>query len=399
MKPNSDAVRVLHVASFQGNLGDSAMHDGAYRTREADCLRPFAHIPLEVRDFFHWGKRRFDEGFVDYLNTFDLAIFGGLVGFELWRDDTASGMRFDLAPELLSRIRIPVLFHGLGCDATRGMMQTATRVRCQRFLDIAYERDFRFSLRNDGSRDILRDKLGADYIDPMPVIADGGLFAEPQLGRTSSLYPAQKLVVINLAGDMADVRFGAATASASGPVLPPQEDFVREISALTCSLLEAEAGVRVVFVPHLHADLGLIVKVLELLPDEYRRRHVSVAPCLNGGDSWFEIFDIYRQADLVIGMRFHACVVAVGQGTPTLGISTHHKVQGFFTGLQRPEDALTLSSEIWARQLNRRALELLRDPSGYRVGIAGELAQQRQALKQYHENMSSWQANWAYRIG
>lgn len=398
MKPNTDAVRVLHVASFQGNLGDSAMHDGAYRTRGADCPRPFAHTPLEVRDFFHWGKRRFDEAFVDYLNTFDLAIFGGLVGFELWRDDTISGMRFDIAPELLTRIRIPVLFHGLGCDATRGMMRESTRSRCRRFLDIAYESDFRFSLRNDGSRDILRENLGADYIDVMPVIADGGLFADPQPARTASLYPARKLVAINLAGDMADVRFSTKASSSVG-TRSSQDAFVREICGLTCALLEAEAGVRVVFVPHLHADLGLIVKVLEGLPDEYRRRHVSVAPCLNGGDSWFEIFDIYRQANLVIGMRFHACVVAVGQGTPTLGISTHHKVQGFFTGLQRPGDALSLDTEEWSQHLTRRALELLRDPSAYHGGIAAELARQRQALKQYHEKMWAWHMNWVQRIG
>lgn len=389
---SNGTVKVLHIASFQGNLGDSAMHDGAYRTRAEDCPQSFSYTPLEVRDFFHWGNKCFDEAFIDYLNTFDLAIFGGLVGYELWRADTASGMRFDIAPELLDKIRIPVTFYGLGCDATRGMMQESAKAKCRRFLETAYERDFLFSLRNDGSRQILEDNLGAAYVDHMPVVADGGLFARPLPARTEMLYPAQKLVAINLAGDIPDIRFGPLGVSDRGD---GEEAFVQKISELSCALLGAEAGVRVVFVPHLHSDLSLITKVLERMPDEYRRRHVSVAPYLNGGDNWSEIFDIYRQAHLVIGMRFHACVVAVGQGTPTLGIATHHKVRGFFDGMDLQEDCIVLGSQTWAEQLTVRALGMLRNPSRYREHIATGLAQHRLELKHFHEKMSSWHMNWA----
>ncbi|HHV49591.1 MAG TPA: polysaccharide pyruvyl transferase family protein [Rhodocyclaceae bacterium] len=382
----ANAIRTLHIASFQGNLGDSAMHDGAYRTRAEDCPLPFAYTQQEVREFFHWGNRRFDEAFIHHLNTFDLAIFGGMVGYELWRNDTVSGMRFDIAPELLDKVRIPVVFYGLGCDATRGMMQAPTRDKCQRFLDAAYRRGILLSLRNDGSRQILEENLGVDYVAPMPVIPDCGLFAHPAPVRTAMLYPAQKLVAINLAGDIPDIRFSTAGN---------EEAFARKICEISCALLDAEADVRVVFVPHVHADLSLIVKVLERMPDKHRRLHVSVAPYLTGCGNWPEIFDIYRQAHLVIGMRFHACVVAIGQGTPTLGIATHHKVSGFFESMDLPGSCISPNGEAWAERLIEQAFDMLANTERQREQIISRHTQHRLALKQFHERMTAWHINFA----
>lgn len=380
----TNAIRVLHIASFRGNLGDSAMHDGAYRTRAEDCPHPFVYARQEVREFFHWGNKSFDDAFIDHLNTFDLAIFGGMVGYELWRNDTASGMRFDIAPNLLAKVRIPVVFYGLGCDATRGTMEASTRDKCRRFLDAAYQRGILFSLRNDGSRQILEDNLGIDYVAQMAIIPDGGLFASPTPARTNTLYPAQKLVAINLAGDIPDVRFGTAGG---------EEVFARKISDISCTLLDAEPDVRVVLIPHVPADFSLIAQVLERMPDKHRRLHVSVAPYLTSGDNWSEIFDIYRQAHLVIGMRFHACVVSIGQGTPTLGIATHHKVSGFFEGLELQGHCLSPNEKGWAERLTAQSLNILENASCNREQIASRKTLHRLELRRFHERMTAWHMN------
>lgn len=382
-----ESLSVLHVASFEGNLGDSAMHDGAYRTRAEDCPISFEYTPLEVREFFQWGKRHFDESFIEYLNTFDLAIFGGLIGYELWRDDTVSGMRFDIAPELLKKINVPVAFYGLGCDATRGAMKEGTAEKCRRFLDVAYDRNFLFSLRNDGSHQLLKDALGGTHVAPMAVIPDGALFARPTPAQSRALYPGNKLVAINLAGDMPDRRF----ASREGTL---EDSFLQGIRDLSCELLSSDNDVRLVFVPHLYSDLTLISKLLEQIPDEYRRRNVSVAPYLSGVANWSEVFDIYRQADLVIGMRFHACVVAVGQGTPTIGIDTHHKVSGFFEGMGLSRNCISLDREGWYECLLLRALELMQEASAQREYMGSRLIANRTALKEHHESLFSWYSNW-----
>lgn len=388
MKTGDQSVKVLHIASFHGNVGDSAMHDGAYRTRREDCPLAFDYTPLEVREFFHWGQRKFDADFVDYLNGFDLAIVGGLGAYQLWRADTASGTCFDLAPDMLQRIEKPVIFYGLGCDASRGVDALAMD-KFRRFLDVGYEKNFMFSLRNDGSQPILQEAVGAPHISPMPVIPDGGLFARPSITPNEFAYHGEKIVAINLAGCMPDKRFAAAAAGS-----PTLNEFAQGIALLGCDLLEAQQGVRLVFVPHIYSDLELISNVLNRLPDEYRRRHVSVAPYLNGGSNWSCIFDIYRQASLVIGMRFHACVVAIGMGTPVIGINTHHKIEGLFNDMQLSSDCIALSDEAWLERLRLKSLDFIRSGEVMRPVYAEKVDNKRKELGAFHGDMLSWYLNW-----
>ncbi len=382
-------LKVLHIASFVGNLGDSAMHDGAYRTRAEDSPLAMEYTRLEVREYFHWGQKCFDRAFVDYLNTFDLAIWGGLIGYQLWRVDSATGTCFDIAPELLEQIRIPMLFYGLGCDATRGIEAEAMD-KCRHFLDLASRKGWLLSLRNDGSKALLEQALGADQVSSMPVIADGALFAEPSPGRSRWLYPGQRLVAISLAGDMPDRRFGGEP---DGPLAASMQSFVEGIAELTCQLTEDGTDTRVVFVPHIHSDIGLIAKVIECLPDRLRRQYVSMAPYLNGGENWGEIFDIYRQADLVIGMRFHACVVAIGKGIPTVAISTHHKVEGFFRDMESMANVVLLTDSSWKKNLAARVECLLADPARERARLNQLVAERRQGLGEFHALVSAWYTN------
>lgn len=388
MDHEGNVVKVLHVASFQGNLGDSAMHDGAYRTRAEDCSVEFIYTPLEVREFFHWGRRYFDEEFIDYLNTFDLAIFGGLGGYQLWRADTATGTCFDFSPELLKRIERPVAFYGLGCDASRGVDEAAM-LKFRHFIDVAYQKNFLLSLRNDGSQKILNQAVGVKYIEPMRVIADGGLFCRIRPSGNTNFFPGESLIAVNLAGDMPDCRFDI-----SGKCLSTQDEFVQGIADVASGLLSRGATVRLVFVPHIYSDMGIISKVLEKMPDECRRKQVSVAPYVNGSPGWHEVFDIYQKADLVIGMRFHSCVVPLGQGTPVIGIATHHKVNGLFEDMQLLDDCISLTPGWQARLMECAERVLNRREQVNKVAVQ-RLSQRRKELRDFHRDFSSWYANWS----
>lgn len=388
MNTDDKVLNVLHIASFHGNVGDSAMHDGAYRTRREDCPLELAYTPLEVREFFHWGHRKFDADFVDYSNGFDLVLFGGLGAYQLWRSDTASGTCFDLAPDILQRIEKPVVFYGLGCDASRGVDALAMD-KFRRFLDVGYEKNFMFSLRNDGSQSILEEAVGDSYIAPMSVIPDGGLFARPSITPNEFSCRNEKVVAINLAGCMPDMRFAAADGA-----VPTLDEFAQGMALLGCRLLEAQPDVRLIFVPHIYSDVELISNVLNRLPDEYRRRRVSVAPYLNGGENWSCIFDIYRQATLVIGMRFHACVVAIGMGTPVIGIDTHHKIDGLFSDMQLSSDCISLSDKAWLERLSVKSLGFIRADKVMRPTYAERVDSKRNVLKAFHGDMFSWYLNW-----
>ena len=76
-------IKTLHLASFDGNVGDNANHSGFYRHLKAQPGYDFAIEQLEIREYY-WKQRFFDDGFVDLVNDYDLLIIGGGNYFELW---------------------------------------------------------------------------------------------------------------------------------------------------------------------------------------------------------------------------------------------------------------------------------------------------------------------------
>lgn len=379
-------LRALHLASFAGNAGDGAMHDGAYRTRDEDCAFEFEYTPLEVRDFIHWRTRTFDQSFLDYANSFDLLLIGGNSTFQMWRTDTASGTYFDFAPDYLTGLQVPTVFYGVGCDATRGV-DAGAMGRFRMFMDACMASDqFLFSLRNDGSQRLLREVLGDLYADAMAVIPDGGLFAEPDTLPQDS---ERVRLVINLAGDMPEVRYGAANKGGLASSVTSHLD----------AILGRHEMLDCVFAPHIYSDLGLIAECLERLDDRLRRTRVSVAPYLVRPQDWRRVLGEYRGADAVLAMRFHANLCAAGMGSPVTGLSTHHKISGLYEGLSLSDRCHRLDpaggvGEVVGAAMAQVEADL--DPSvGERARLRQKHARdtERARLGDFHADMDRWIAD------
>ncbi|WP_186388526.1 polysaccharide pyruvyl transferase family protein [Stappia sp. TSB10P1A] len=377
---------VLHLASFVGNLGDNAMHDGEYRTRAADLPVPLNHRPIEVRDFIHWRRRAFDGAFVDEANSADLVVIGGFSLFQLWRETTSSGTYLDAGPELFAAIRRPIVFHGLGVDATRGVSPVAV-ARTRAFLDDMLGFDHcRFSLRNDGSSDLIRDHLGSAYADAMPVIPDGGLFAEPSPWAHPGLPEGQRFVAVNLAGDMPDKRY----AGDRGEDLTDR--FAAGIAAGIETLLGADETLTCVFVPHIYSDFGPIGAVLAALDDRLRRERIVVAALAQGEGGWSASFDLYRRAAAVIAMRYHANLASIGFGTPVFGLSTHHKIAGQFGALGLADRCHAWAADSDLAPLFADVARDLADPAASVRRLAEVRARERQVLRTHHDDLAGWLA-------
>ncbi|WP_417768585.1 polysaccharide pyruvyl transferase family protein [Stappia sp.] len=378
------SLNVLHLASFVGNLGDNAMHDGEYRTRAADLPFALRHSPCEVREFIHWQRRAFDESFVGEANAADLVVIGGFSLFQLWRETTSSGTYLEAGPELFAAIRRPILFHGLGVDATRGVSQVAV-ARSRAFLDAQLAFDHcRFSLRNDGSDALIRDHLGPVYADAMAVVPDGGLFAEPDAFDHPGVPEGARFIAVNLAGDMPDKRY----AGADGADLTRR--FAADVAGGLRALLDEDPSLLCVFVPHIYSDFGPIGAVLDALDDRIRRERVVVAGLAQGADGWAPSFDLYRRATAVIAMRYHACLGSIGFGTPVFGISTHHKIEGQF-------EALGLGGRCHAWTAGTDLAPLfdglsgdLADPTSTIAQLGEVRAGERAALKRHHDDIAAW---------
>ena len=91
-------LRVLHLASFSGNIGDNANHMG-FRPWFADQVgRNVEWTNCEIREFY-WKERAFDADFVVLANSFDALVIGGGNYFELWVENSPTGTSIAITPE------------------------------------------------------------------------------------------------------------------------------------------------------------------------------------------------------------------------------------------------------------------------------------------------------------
>lgn len=73
-------LKILHVASFIGNIGDNASHAGLYNILDK-FSEPYLVDCVEIREFYLNYKagpiKIFDESFVSCANKYDLVVIGG----------------------------------------------------------------------------------------------------------------------------------------------------------------------------------------------------------------------------------------------------------------------------------------------------------------------------------
>ena len=63
----SSHLRILHLASFTGNIGDNANHMGFRPWFENQVGVPIAWTDLEIREFY-WGERQWDATLAELIN-------------------------------------------------------------------------------------------------------------------------------------------------------------------------------------------------------------------------------------------------------------------------------------------------------------------------------------------
>lgn len=318
------SLKVLHLASFAGNIGDIANHTGAKHLFETYLDYEFVFTELEIREFY-WKSRKFDDEFVAYANKFDLMIVGGGNYFELWVQESQTGTSIDIAPARLRALKVPTLFYSLGVDIGQGYTeQSASRFRA--FLETVMSRPEMFvCIRNDGSRKALDQVTGDLYARTIPVVPDGGFFAQGFNAAPScnDTMPG-RVIAINIAGDMLQRRFDAT--------LSP-EQFLNGMARFCKNILGGDEDIELEFIPHIWRDVSLLGSLLPLLPDEFVRRRVRIAGMQTQRHGLAAFLGTYKRASLVLGNRFHANVCPIGMKTPTRGLFNYPQVGHLYAEL------------------------------------------------------------------
>ena len=316
-------LKTLHLASFNGNIGDNANHFGFYKYLHQNQEFHFDITELEIREFY-WKQRFFNEDFVKLVNSYDLLIVGGGNYFELWVETSPTGTSIAIELELLQKIQTPILWNALGVDDGQGVTQKNIQ-KFQKFLDLLIERKDFISIRNDGAKDTLLQYIDKKYLQHIYHSVDAGFFVD--IPDASPYYTTKHYIAINIATDMEEVRFKDIT----------YKDFIEEWKNFTLEFLKKHETYEVVFVPHIFRDIDFINELLQILPDSIRRQKISIAPLLHGEKSFYEVMSIYKNAQVVLANRFHANVCSIGLGTPTIGLYNYKQIQALYKELNSQE--------------------------------------------------------------
>ncbi|MPW24782.1 hypothetical protein GC105_03125 [Alkalibaculum sp. M08DMB] len=308
-------MKILHIASFSGNIGDEANHLGFRKKFKENICDDVEFHEIEIRHFYQsWGLEHFDDNFAIEANKYDLIIFGGGNFFEICWDYSSNATTIDITTKILEKIHVPILFNALGFDDGKGVCEDNV-TKFGDFLNYLLEHPSKYllSVRNDGSKKLLTKYYESKIVTQIHKVPDGGFFFKPD----SNFHPipnTKNNVGICLACDMDSIRFGNG-----------YDRFLQQMSEFINGIIKHDDK-SVVFYPHIYSDIKIISDVLALIKDIHRRNNVVVAPLLNTKNFGAHyLFESYKKCELIIGMRFHSNVCAIGNTIPTIGLTSYHK--------------------------------------------------------------------------
>lgn len=370
-----DTLNILHIASFSGNIGDNANHIGFKHWLKSLTNRTINWTEFEIRQFY-WKEILWDNTLVDLINSYDALVIGGGNYFELWVDDSPTGTSIAIDPELWAKIRVPVYFNALGVDPGQGVPDVC-RKRFHDFLDtLLSDEKVLVSVRNDGAKKNLAEHISVAQSAAVLHAPDNGFFAEFSPATEIPLFSDDRIeryVTINLASDMADVRFGLFADGAEG--------FANEIASALGELSQLDHSVGFLFAPHIFRDLDIINGVINKLPDRLRRTRVAQTPYGTGDHAARTVFSYYAASDVCVGTRFHANVVPLGCLRQTLGLVCYPQISALYEECGQKDRCIDVSSPGFSAVFAERVLDALDNPNEKFLGTPQQAFAKAKSLR------------------
>ena len=307
-------MKLLHIASFSGNVGDIINHEGfysliAHKNVEID--------QLEIRKFYKNSQElRFDEKMLQYINGFDGLILGGGGFFDVRWDDSNTGTTFDISEDFLSRINIPVLVNAMGIHIEYNKTIAIQKFESF-FKTIICKKNWMVTLRNDGSLSRVESLLKQRFNQSL-VVPDNG-FAFKQKPRSV----IDNIVGLSITNDLFTNNFNGSI---------DLDSFNNGIAELCKHILKQNNDI--VFFIHAPQDIKVLNSLYCYLGNELFRRRIKIAQfdpyTIDGAMS---LDNMYSKCKYVIAMRFHGNVIAIKNKIPVIGLAGHEQILGLYKEL------------------------------------------------------------------
>jgi hypothetical protein len=370
---------IYHVGGWSRNYGDLSLQAGQMRVLQEDSDAPLRFVPV------HCQQTWFHPDLIEKINDeADLLLVGGggLI-FHRPEDNSHSGWQFDVRLEDLEKIRVPLAVYAIGYNRFY-FDGVGFAPIMERHLRAVQDRAILFGVRNRGTRDaVIGHGLDPARVELLP---DPGLYVPPSRLELDCLKDQPLKIGLNWAGDRPHFRFAE-------PWEANRELFIDTLCSALHRLLDAAGGGRVVFVPHLQENIDS--EVYPLFAERLGERIVNlehVAPHIYPPSATQAAFlaDVYRQMDLVLGMRGHATIVPFGVGTPVLGMGSHNKVKFFLSDVglgHRLIDTQTRPDGGGVDAIYRQMAEVLAARDAERRHIAERATVCRAATRDFHRRL------------
>jgi polysaccharide pyruvyl transferase WcaK-like protein len=230
-----------------------------------------------------------------------------------------------------------------------------------------------FSVRNSGTRRELVDRGCAG--DKIEVVPDSGMFAK-----------AKKISVPGLDKTKLKIGFNWTTDRENQTFPAPFEENKNKFIDACCGLLNyaiKERNARVFYIGHMGNEFDR--NIINALKEKIAPGFTAIEDVLPGiyppsVEKAGFIVDVYRQMDVVLGMRGHSNIVSFGQNVPMIGIGSHRKIRYFLEDVGRSEYFFDVrpGEDMYSLPKMTNILDrVIDDIPGQRVSIKKEKAKQK----------------------
>lgn len=377
-------LRVLHAATHGHNIGDGALVAGMHATLAEDLAVPLEITPIDVLDCKLRGIRDMlpADKFEAMRGRIDLVLVGGGGMIEGGKGNYLSGLNFNFDPALIELLDVPWVFYALGFNQFRSTTFFHRR-RLKEVLRRVERRGFLFSVRNDGSLARLECLLGSQ--PGVASVPDPGVYVPTRPRPLAELDPDRPNVLVQLAGDRTASRYGQGLARIGRSLRG--RDPIRNLARILTELVDRRS-VHLVLCPHLLNDLHVLGRLVDALPQRVVRQSTTMGPVYSGAQAAPDFFELYRRADLVLGMRGHSSICSIGVGTPFIGLASHDKVEGFLKEIGLQEWTVDLDRDPGLAALPHMLDRALNGLDAYRAQVAQLRPALRQQTRDFHARIA-----------
>lgn len=350
-------MRIIHIASHKGNIGDIFNHAGFYQYLDKIFDKKYSIEKIELRDFYYSAKNKknFDKVFADYINTFDLCIIGGGGFFDAQWENSQTGTTLDFSDNFIDCIKIPVIVNAMGYHEYPDKTNEIIRQKFNHFLNkIVDKRNWLVSVRNDGSFERIEKQYKNIALDKILKVPDNAFFTIlPPPRLFNPIQRESGVIGICVTNDLFSKYYNGNIKTT---------DFNRIIANFVNN--QAKCQRKIIFFPHTPDDINTINEVLRYVDGYTKRNQIVIAP-FEAIDiqSVYNLAEYYKRCDFIIGMRFHSIIMGINLNIPTIALAGHQQIEGLFSELNLSDFCIKVNKTDIDEKLNVIINNLLNDNS------------------------------------